>query len=101
MKDRDVGGGVMSMSELSRESEVYDSDFYEVDEPIEKIMAIIEGGFDGVTTPPDEATDELVTVNPSPWLQVGRTGGRYVGRSPVVRHQSTGSIFRLSGAASL
>jgi hypothetical protein len=98
MKERTSGGGVMSMTEPSRELEVYDSDFYEEDEPIEDILAILEDGFDGVTTPPDEAADELVTVDPSPWL-LGRTGRRYVGRSPVVRHQSTGVIFRLSGAA--
>lgn len=88
----------MSMSKPSRESEVYDSDFYEEDEPIEDIMAILEGGFDGVTTPPDEVADDLVTVDPSPWL-LGRTGRRYVGRSPVVRHRSTAFILRLSGAA--
>jgi hypothetical protein len=87
------------MSEPGRESEVYDSDFYEEDEPIEKIMAILEGGFDGVTTPPHEAADDLVTVDPSPWL-LGRTGRRYVGRSPVVRHESTAFFFLgLSGAA--
>ena len=88
------------MTKPDRESEIYDSDFYEEDEPIEKIMAIIESGFDGVTTPPDEAADDLVTVNPSPWLQVGRTGGRYVGRVPVVRHKSAAFDLRLSGAAS-
>jgi hypothetical protein len=88
------------MSEPAGESEVYDSNFYEEDEPIEKIMAILETGFDGVTTPPDETADDLVTVDPSPWLQVGRTGGRYVGRAPVVRHQSMAFVLRLSGAAS-
>jgi hypothetical protein len=88
----------MSMSEPSHESEVYDSDFYEEDEPIEDIMAILESGFDGVTTPPDEAAGDLVTVEPSPWL-LGRTGRRYVSRSPVVRHESTAFILRLSGAA--
>jgi hypothetical protein len=99
MKNMNTGGGVMSVSEPSRELEVYDSDFYEEDEPIEDIMAILEDGFDGVTTPPDEAADDLVTVDPSPWL-LGQTSRRYVGRSPVVRHQSTGFVFRLSGAAS-
>lgn len=88
----------MSMSEPSRESEVYDSDFYEEDEPIEDIMAILEGGFDGVTTPPDEAADDLVTVDPSPWLP-SRTGRRYLGRPPVVRHQNPTFVLRLSGTA--
>ena len=89
----------MSMSELSRESEVYDSDFYEEDEPIEDIMAILEGGFDGVTTPPDEAADDLVTVDPSPWV-LGQTARRYVGRSPVVRHRSTAFVLPLGAASS-
>jgi hypothetical protein len=79
----------------------FDSDFYEEDEPIEEIMAIFERGVKGVTVPPDELADDLVTVNPSPWLQrVSRTGGRYVGRAPVVRHSSTAFYLRLSGAAS-
>jgi hypothetical protein len=90
----------MSMSEPSRESEIYESDFYEEDEPIEDIMAIIAGGFDGVTTPSDEAADDLVTVTPSRWLQVARTGSRYVSRAPVVRHGSTAVDFSLSEAAS-
>ena len=88
----------MTMSEPASESEVYDSDFYEEDEPIEEIMALIASGFDQVTTPPDEAADDLVTVDPSPWLR-GRTGRRYVGRSSVVRHESTAFDLHLSGAA--
>jgi hypothetical protein len=87
------------MTESGREPDVYDSDFYEEDEPIEKIMAILAREPDGVTVPPDEAADDLVTVDPSPWL-LGRTGRRYVGRSPVVRHRSTAFVLRLSGAAS-
>lgn len=86
------------MSEPGRESEVYHSDFYEEDEPIEKIMAILEGGFDGVTTPPDETADDLVTVNPSRWLQrTGRTGSRHLGRTPVTRQKSTASGLRVPG----
>jgi hypothetical protein len=88
------------MTEPGADSRSFESDFYEEDEPIEKIMALLESGFDGVTTPPNETADDLVTVDPSPWLQVGRTGGRYVGRAPVVRHQSTAFVLRLSGAAS-
>ena len=87
------------MTESGREPEVYDSDFYEEDEPIETIMAILAREPAGVTAPPDEAADDLVTVDPSPWL-LGRTGRRYVGRSPVVRRQSTAFVLRLSGAAS-
>ena len=86
------------MSESGQKSEVYESDFYEEDEPIEKIMAILARKPDGVTALPDEAADELVTMDPSPWLS-GRTGRRFVGRSPVVRHQSTVFVLRLSGAA--
>jgi hypothetical protein len=48
---------------------------------------------------PVEIIDSLVTVDPSPWL-LGRTSRRYVGRSPVVRHQSTAFDLRVSGAAS-
>jgi hypothetical protein len=88
------------MTESGREPEVYDSDFYEEDEPIEKIVAILARDPDGVTAPPDEAADDLVTVDPSPWLRVGRTGGRYVGRVPVVRHEHTVFDLHLSGAAS-
>lgn len=76
----------------------FESDFYEEDEPIEKILAIFDRGVKGVTAPPEEAADDLVTVDPSPWLR-GRTGRRYVGRSPVVRHESTAFDLRLSGAA--
>jgi hypothetical protein len=88
------------MAESGHEPEVYDSDFYEEDEPIEKIMAILARAPDGVTAPPDETADELVTVDPSPWLQMGRTSGRYVGRVPVVRHQSTAFVLRVSGVTS-
>jgi hypothetical protein len=86
------------MTESGADPRSFDSDFYEEDEPIEKIMAIFERGPKGVTVPPDEAADDLVTVDPSPWL-LGRTGRRYIGRSPVVRHQSTAFVLRLSGAA--
>jgi hypothetical protein len=89
------------MTESAQKLEIYDSDFFEEDEPIAKIQAILSREPDAVTAPPDEIADELVTVNPSPWLQkVGRTGGRYVGRGPVARHKSTTFEFRLSGAAS-
>jgi hypothetical protein len=87
------------MTEPGADPRSFDSDFYEEDEPIEKILAIFERGVKGVTAPPDEAADALVTVDPSPWL-LGRTARRYVGRSPVVRHQSTAFALRLSGAAS-
>jgi hypothetical protein len=88
------------MTESSRESEVYDSDFYEEDEPIEKIMAIIESGFDQVTTPPDEVADNLVTMDPSPWLQeVSHTSPARHGFT-WERHKSKPVRLRLSGAAS-
>lgn len=48
---------------------------------------------------PVEISDGRVTIDPSPWL-VGQTAHRYVGRSPVVRRQSTAFGLRLSGAAS-
>jgi hypothetical protein len=88
------------MTEPGTDSGSFDSDFYEEDEPIEEILAIFERGVKGVTAPPDEIADDLVTVDPSPWLQVGRTAGRYVGRVPVVRHESTAFVLRLSEAAS-
>jgi hypothetical protein len=87
------------MTERGREPEVYDSDFYEEDEPIEKIVAILARDPDGVTAPPEEAADDLVSVDPSPWL-LGRTGRRYVGRVRVVRHEHTVFDIHLSGAAS-
>jgi DNA-directed RNA polymerase len=49
---------------------------------------------------PVEIVEGPVTIAPSPWLQMSRTGGRYVGRAPVVRHQSTASYLHLAGAAS-
>jgi hypothetical protein len=88
------------MTEPGADPRSFDSDFYEEDEPLEKIMAIFERGVKGVTGPPDEVADDLVTVNSSPWLQRVRTGGRYVGRVPVVRHKSTAFYLGLSGAAS-
>jgi hypothetical protein len=89
------------MTESGREPEVYDSDFYEEDEPIERIIAILARDPDGVTAPPDETADDLVTVDPSPWLLGrGRTGRRHVGRVPVVRHEHTVFDLHLSGAAS-
>jgi hypothetical protein len=54
------------MTEPDRESDLDDGDFYEEDEPVEKIVAILARGFDGVTAPPDEAVASSVTVNDSP-----------------------------------
>src|SRR4029453_19405019 len=90
-------GGVMR--ESGREPKVYDSDFYEEDEPIEKIMAIHAREPDGVTAPADEAADALVTMSPSRWLLVVRTTGRYVGRAPVARPEGTVFDLHVSGAA--
>jgi hypothetical protein len=87
------------MTEPVADPRSFESDFYEEDEPIEKILAIFEQGAKGVTAPPEEAADDLVTVDPSPWL-LGRTGRRYVGRVPVVRHEHTVFDLHLSGAAS-
>jgi hypothetical protein len=88
------------MAKPEADSRSFPSDFYEEDEPIEKIVAIFEKGAKGVTAPPEEAADDLVTVIPSRWLQVARTGSRYVSRAPVVRHESTAVDFSLSEAAS-
>jgi len=86
------------MTEPDRESEIYDGDFYEEDEPIEKILAILARGFDGVTAPPDEAVDSPVTVDDSPWVQrVGHTATRWAGR--IERQRATLSGFRLRGTA--
>jgi hypothetical protein len=87
------------MTESGADPRSFDSDFYEEDEPIEKIMAIFERGPKGVTAPPYEAADALVTVNPSRWLLVARTAGRYVGRAPVARHEGTVFDLHVSGAA--
>jgi hypothetical protein len=47
------------MTDRNHESGVYDSDFFEEDEPVEKIKAILETGFDGITAPPGEAIEPL------------------------------------------
>jgi hypothetical protein len=86
------------MTEPGADPRSFESDFSEEDEPIETILTIFDRGVKGVTAPPEEAADDLVTVDPSPWLP-GRTGRRYVGRSTIVRHQSTAFELRLSGAA--
>jgi hypothetical protein len=85
------------MTESGADPTSFESDFYEEDEPIETILTIFDRGVKGVTAPPEETADDLVTVDPSPWLR-GRTGRRY-GRSAIVRHQSTAFELRLSGAA--
>jgi hypothetical protein len=86
------------MTEPDRESEIYDGDFYEEDEPIEKIVAILARGFDGVTAPPDEAVEGSVTVNDSPWVQRVHTATRWAGRAE--RQKATIFRFHLTGAAS-
>jgi len=52
-----------------------------------------------VQAEPVEISDGPVTIDPSPWL-LGQTARRYVGRSLVVRRQSTAFGLHLSGAAS-
>jgi hypothetical protein len=58
----------------------------ETDLTREDLMAMWEEG------EPVEIVDGPVTIAPSPWL-MGWTGRRYVGRSPVVRHQSTAFVL--------
>jgi hypothetical protein len=83
------------MTEPGREPEIYDGDFYEEDEPIEKIMAILAKGFDGVTAPPDEAVDSSVIVNDSPWVHTVHTATRWVGRAE--REKATIFRFHMTG----
>jgi hypothetical protein len=85
------------MTEPDRESEIYDGDFYEEDEPVEKIVAILARGFDGVTAPPDESASSSVTVNDSPWVQKIHTATRWVGRAE--RQKAAIFRFHLTGAA--
>jgi len=85
------------MTEPDRESEVYDGDFFEEDEPIEKIMAIVARGFDGVTAPPGEA---VVTVDDSPWLQRVHTAVSLTGQAWVERKKPSPFGLRPTGAAS-
>jgi hypothetical protein len=88
------------MTEPDSGLESYEGDFYEDDEPIEKIMAILDRGFDGVTASPDEAPDSPVTLNPSPWLHIGgRTGSHLVRRTRIERLRTTAFGLRFSGVA--
>ena len=87
------------MTEPGADPRSFESDFYEEDEPIEKILAIFEEGVKGVTALPEEAVDDLVTVDSSPWLQE-------VSHTSPARHAFTWErqksktfTLRLSGAA--
>lgn len=61
--------------------ECMDDDFYEEDEPLEKILAIVDRAPDGYTEPP---AAQPIVVNAAAFKSVSITGAWIVNDNPVL-----------------